>query len=188
MAFAQSINRISPLARAILVIGAVTALVTGVTFAALQNTATLTNNTINSISSENDGLLVDSDNNNTFGKTDQGFAFHNINPGGSSGFKTFKVKNETGNNNVDVYIQVTGEEPLPAGVDPDDIDFIFDVPGGDLNDVEATWGEIIQTNGVKLLDDLDNNEIAKIRVRVHLDSDVPDDVNITPFNFTIGTL
>lgn len=49
MDIAQKINRISPIARAILVIGVVAALVTGVTFAALQNTATLTNNTINSI-------------------------------------------------------------------------------------------------------------------------------------------
>jgi hypothetical protein len=47
MVLAQKINRISPLARAVLVIGAVAALVTGVTYAQLtSNTVTLTNNTL----------------------------------------------------------------------------------------------------------------------------------------------
>lgn len=131
--------------------------------------------------------MVDSDKNGTFGTTDQGFDFKDIEPGGSSKFKSFKIKNDTGDD-ADVYIQVTGEEPLPAGVDPDDITFVFDVPGGDDNDVEATWGQIIPTNGVKLLDDLDDGDTALIRVRVELDSDVPDNTEISPFNFTIGTL
>src|SRR5687767_14488163 len=122
MVLAQKIN---PLARAILVIGVVAALVTSITFAVLQNTATLTNNTINS---DVDGLLVDSDGNNTFGTTDEGFAFSDIPPGGTSDAKAFKLKNDT-EAPLEVNVQVTGESALPAGVDPTDITFIFDLPG-----------------------------------------------------------
>lgn len=183
MTLAQQINRISPLARAILVIGAVAALVTGVTFAALQNTATLTNNTI---TSEVDGLLVDSDGDDSFGTTDEGFAFTNIAPGGTSDPKAFKLKNET-NGPLEVNVQVIGEASLPAGVDPDDITFIFDLPEGDENDVEATWGEIIQTDGVNLFNNLGADVSADLTVAVHIDESVSDDVSIAPFNFTFGT-
>lgn len=175
--------RINPLVRAIGVMSAVAVLVGGVTFAALQDTATLTNNTI---SSDVDGLLVDSDGDKSFAKTDEGFAFSNIEPGGESSFKTFELKNEN-DEAIEVNVQVTGEEPLPAGVEPDDITFIFDLPGGGTNDVSATWGEIIPTDGVNLFNNLGAGVSADLRVKVALDSDVPDDISITPFNFTFGT-
>lgn len=50
-----SIRKINPLARAVVVIGAVMALATSVTFAALQSQATLTNNTISTATA---GLLL----------------------------------------------------------------------------------------------------------------------------------
>lgn len=174
--------KINPLARAIAVIGSVAVLVTGVTFAALQNTATLTNNTINS---DIDGLLVDSDGNDSFGTTDEGFAFNDIQPGGDSETKTFKLKNDT-DGTLDVNVQVTGESALPAGVDASDITFVFDIPGGTSEDVVATWAQIIPTDGVSLIN-LDPDEVAEITVKVRLDSSVTDEISIAPFNFTFGS-
>ena len=178
-----SIQRISPVARAIAVIGAVMALVTGVTFATLQNTATLTGNTI---SSDADGLLVDSDGNNTFGATDEGFAFSDVEPGTSSSYHAFKLKNATDESMV-VNVQVTGESALPVGVDASDITFIFDLPGGDSEDASATWAQIIAEDGINLFNDLGANVVADLAVKVHIDSSVSDDVSISPFNFTFGT-
>jgi hypothetical protein len=183
MVLAQRINKITPLARAILVIAVVAAFVTGVTFAALQDTATLSNNTINS---DVDGLLVDSDGDESFGTTDEGFAFNNIAPGGTSDPMAFQLKNDTDGPLV-VHVQVTGESALPAGVDPDDITFIFDLPGGGTDDVSATWAEIIPTDGVNLFDNLGAGVSADLTVKVHIDSSVTDEVSIEPFNFTFGT-
>lgn len=179
----RKIFNVNPVLRAIGIISAVAVMVSGVTFAALQNTATLTDNTINS---NVDGLLVDSDGDDTFGSTDQGFAFNNITPGGTSSAKAFALKNAT-NGPLEVNVQVTSEEPLPAGVDPEDISFIFDLPGGDDNDVEATWGEIIQTDGVNLFNNLGAGVSTDLKVKVHLDSSVANNISITPFNFTFGT-
>lgn len=178
-----SLRHISPVARAVLVIGAVMALVTSMTFAALQDTATLTNNTI---TSDIDGLLVDSDGDGSFGKTDEGFAFTNIEPGGTSDVKQFALKNDTEAAKV-VNVQVTGEEALPAGVDPTDIVFIFDLPGGDDNDLEATWAQIIVEDGVNLFDNLGAGVSADLAVSVRLDASVSDEISITPFDFTFGT-
>jgi hypothetical protein len=178
-----SLRHISPVARAVLVIGAVMALVTSMTFAALQNTATLTNNTI---SSDVDGLLVDSDGDDSFGTTDEGFAFLNIEPGGTSDAKAFSLKNDTADP-MEVNVQVTGESALPAGVDPTDISFIFDLPGGDDNDVEATWAQIIVEDGVNLFNNLGAGVSTDLTVKVKLDPSVGDDVSIAPFNFTFGS-
>jgi hypothetical protein len=175
--------RIKPLARAIAVFSAVLVFVGGVTFAALQNTATLTNNTINS---DVDGLLVDSDGDDTFAKTDEGFDFADIEPGGESDFKEFALKNDTDDPLV-VHVQVTGESPLPAGVDSDDITFVFDLPGGGTDDVSATWGEIILTDGVNLFDNLGAGVSTDLRVKVELSDEVPDGIDIAPFTFTFGT-
>src|SRR5687768_12857152 len=117
-------RKINPIARATAVIGSVAALVTGVTFAALQNTATLTNNSI--LTSDISGLVIDSDGDSSFNTTDEGFQFNNIGPGGTSDAKTFTLKNST-DDQLDINVQITGESALPAGVDPTDIKFTFDV-------------------------------------------------------------
>lgn len=91
-----AIAKFSPLMRAVLVIGAVMALVTGVTYAALtSSTATLTNNTVESATAN---LLVNSDAGcgpaSAFGASDTGFAFNGLVPGGvASPDKTFCLKN-----------------------------------------------------------------------------------------------
>jgi hypothetical protein len=180
----RKLRKISPIARAIAVMGATGALVTGVTFAALQNTATLTDNTITSTT---DGLLVDSDGDNTFAPSDEGFDFVDVDPGTTSDAKAFKLKNAT-DGPLDINVQVMGEEPLPAGVDPTDITFHFDTNGDAAADVSATWAEIINgtTDGVPLNLNLDPNEVADVTVAVEIDASVSDDVTITAFNFVFG--
>ncbi len=176
------VQKINPVARAVVTIAAVAAMVTGVTFAALSNTATLTNNTI--MSTNIDGLVIDSDGNDSFDTTDQGFAFNNIGPGGTSAPQTFKLKNST-TGQLDVNVQITGESALPAGVDASDITFNFTTPDGTVN---ANWGQLTPTNGVLLISDLDPDEVASVTVTVTLDASVPDGTSIPSFNFMFGNV
>lgn len=89
-----SIRRINPVARAIVVIGAVMALVTSVTFAALQSQATLTNNTISTATA---GLLLwDGD---SFESAAPGVTVTGLIPGDWS-------------EDYPVYFQNSGEGPL----------------------------------------------------------------------------
>ncbi len=82
--------KVSPLARALFSIGAVAALATGITFAALNSQATLSGNTI----SATQGIQLSSDG-TTYGGSIPGFAF-NVTPGDSTGVsKTFYLKNTT---------------------------------------------------------------------------------------------
>lgn len=91
-----NIRTFNPMVRAIAVISAVAVLAVSVTFAALtSNTATLTNNTINSATAI---LEVSSDAGcnpgGTFGTTDTGFAFNGLIPGGAaSPDQTFCLRN-----------------------------------------------------------------------------------------------
>lgn len=110
-----SIRKINPLARAIGIIGAVMALVTGVTYAALQSQATLTDNTISSATAD---LQIDNMENNgtnpqAFSDTDTGFAFTGVVPGGSaSNSHSFQLKN---NGTTPMTIKV-GMPALPTWV------------------------------------------------------------------------
>ena len=81
---------INPVARALFAIGAVAAIATGVTFAALNSQATLSGNTI----SATPGLQVSTDG-STYGSSIPGFAF-NVTPGDTTGVsETFDIKNTT---------------------------------------------------------------------------------------------
>lgn len=89
-----SIRKINPVARAIVVIGAVMALVTSVTFAALQSQATLTNNTISTATA---GLLLwDGD---SFESAAPGVTVTGLVPGDWS-------------EDYPIYFQNSGEAPL----------------------------------------------------------------------------
>jgi hypothetical protein len=97
-------TKINPLARAIGVIGAVAALTTGVTFAALNSQATLTNTTISSATA--DLLLWDGD---TFESTAPGFTITDLVPG-TGVEKPLYFKNAVG-----VPLAVTAHVPtLPS--------------------------------------------------------------------------
>lgn len=105
--------QVNPVLRAVGVISAVTALVSGVTFAAMQQAqATLTGN---SMSSATVGLLVDgSDTGTEYSTSEAGFAFSNLVPNGPSSNGTFKLKN-SGGVDLDVKVNVT---PITAtGID-----------------------------------------------------------------------
>jgi hypothetical protein len=110
MVLSQKINRISPLARAILVIGAIAALVTGVTYAQLtSNTVTLTNNTLAAASAH---LVLESGDTDCTGVTTTtgvGMSFENLVPGVESEAFDFCLGND-------------GEVPLDISVSiPTDI-------------------------------------------------------------------
>lgn len=101
----QSLRSISPIVRAIGVIGAVAILVTSITYAALQSQATLTNNTIASATA-----LLEVDNTDDagsgFGGTDVGYAFTGIIPGGAgSNVGNFQLKNSS-DTGVDMSVSV----------------------------------------------------------------------------------
>ena len=100
-----SVFKMSPLLRAIGVIGAVAALVTGITFAALQSQATLTNNTISSATA---GLQVSTDNLG-FGASQTGFTVTGLVPGAGT-TKTFYLRN-----NGEVALNVTARVPALPG-------------------------------------------------------------------------
>src|SRR6266545_1083516 len=103
----RSISFINPVVRATVVIGAVAALVTGVTFAALQSQATLTDNTIASATA---ALQVNNtdDATNGLGSTDVGFAFSDLLPGADYGpAKHFSLKNN-GTADLKVTVKATG--------------------------------------------------------------------------------
>ena len=100
-----NIRTINPVARATAIIGAVAALVAGVTFAALTSTATLTDTTMSSTTAEL--LLWDGD---SFDSTAPGFTVTDLVPGTGSGPLPFYFKNNGG-----VALDITARVPaLPS--------------------------------------------------------------------------
>ena len=175
---------ISPVVRAILVIGAVAALVTGVTFAALESEATLTQNTI----AGEDALQVNNDpeGNATFSQTEQGFNFINIVPGvASSQTENFELRN-TSTTTVDVNVQIPTPPTLPAGVTGEDITFTFEAVGGG-GPVTATWTDLITGDGVLLFTGLVGGTDQEFTVKVDVAGTVTtDSVDIDPFTLLFG--
>lgn len=102
MVLSQKRNVVSPLVRAVLVFAAVAALVTGVTFAALNDTATLAQN---NVSSETADLKVS--NGGAFGDNVQGFVADNLVPGTGKTFD-FYLKNSS-DFDMGVKAEVPGE-------------------------------------------------------------------------------
>lgn len=173
---------ISPVVRAVLVIGVVAALVTSVTFAALESEATLTQNTIEGA----DALQVNNDpeGNTVFNQTEQGFNFEDIVPGvASSQIENFQLKN-TSATTVDVNVQIPTPPALPAGVTGDDITFTFDtVPGS--TPVTATWTQLTTGDGVSLFSGLAGNDtVQEFTVKVDVAGSVTTATVSVP-NFTL---
>ena len=111
--------------RAVGVIGATIALVTGVTFAQLtSNTVTLTNNTLASATAQ---LQIKSG--GGFDITDTGFDFGKLISGGAaSSLHGFQLKN-TGEVNMNITV-TTGPLTVPASMDANKVKFIFARTGG----------------------------------------------------------
>jgi predicted ribosomally synthesized peptide with SipW-like signal peptide len=108
------VQKINPVVRAILVVGAAAGLVVGVTFAALNSQATLTGNTISATA----GLQV-STNGVDFGGSIPGFAFNNVVLGDSTGVNnTFKLRNAS-TTNMNVTLKIPTAPTFTGGtVDP----------------------------------------------------------------------
>lgn len=178
-------RQFNPMLRAILVIGAVMVLVTGVTFA-FTSSATLTGNTLSSTTAS---LLVDgSDADVIPTASEQGFNFNNVSSTYSAP-QEFLLKND-GSSPLDVNVQITGEQALPAGVNGDDIVFKFTKADGDGDgqpDVidEATWSELVLYPGIDLAEDLPAGTTTPFSVAVKIDDSVNiSSFNIPAFNFT----
>ncbi|MCW1907971.1 MAG: hypothetical protein KIH63_001380 [Candidatus Saccharibacteria bacterium] len=181
--------KLNPVVRATGIIGATAALVTGVTFAALSSSATLTQNTI---SSETTDLVIDRAGAGdtdvdpvAFDETDAGFAFTGILPGSvSSQTEAFSLRN-LGTVNLGVKVKIANAGVLPAGVDATDVVFTFESTTGEPT-ITPTWADLTSVDGVTLVADMDNNPVAseEFTVKVSLDNSVTgESVSITAFDF-----
>ena len=113
----------SPVVRAIGVIGAVAVLVTSITYAALQSQATLTDNTIDSATANLDVATSDGSTCGTFGDTAAGVGFTGVVPGGSdSDDEYFCLKNSGADTSLDLSVMSEAvtwpvTDDLGSGVD-----------------------------------------------------------------------
>lgn len=139
-----SIQRISPVARAIAVIGAVMALVTSATFAALSNEAVLSNNFIGTRSATAELLIWDAVA-NEFQPEAPGFNFTELDPGDTSAPFAFYFQN-TGN--VDLHLKAR-INALPSGLGDG-------LTEGDLSadDVKLTFSGVCEDEVSATLDEL----------------------------------
>jgi hypothetical protein len=127
MTLAQRIHNISPLARAILVIGTVAALVTSMTLAATSQ-ATLTGNNITMAAATADLKLWDGD---SFESTAPGFSFTDLEPGEPSEPFKFYFLND-GNVPMDITASIpTLPDFTGLPFDAGDITLTFDGACGD---------------------------------------------------------
>lgn len=180
---------ISPVIRAVLVVGAVAALVTGVTFAALDSEATLTDN---DLASATVGLQVNNtDNGGDPAATDTGFDITGLVPGSEylpPGYH-FSLTN-TGDTDMRVKVKVTGGTESGT-VDKTKVHFRFDnTTDATSSPVEYTWAELEAAGqtlpGVSDPDDLGVAETNHFDMRVKLDADAitGSSASIDDFTFT----
>ncbi len=139
----MKIPRINPALRAVGVISAVVVLVGGVTYAALQSSATLTNNTI--AAADASLLLWDGD---SFEPSAPGFTVEDLVPGEWTTENLFYFKNNGG---ADLDIKVAATSPTVDGVAAANVKVRFTsyAPGCVSNTVETTL-DAIDTGDVAL--------------------------------------
>jgi len=132
--------KFSPVARAIGVISAVTVLVGGVTFAALQSQATLTNNTLSAADSS---LLIW--NGTAFADTAPGFAVDDLVPGDWTEENFFYFKNDS-----EGALKIAATASVPAVVEdqtaPEDVKvrFTSHAPECEDNTMETTLAALVE--------------------------------------------
>jgi hypothetical protein len=129
------LRQMNPVVRALTTFAAVAALVTGVTFAALQGQASLVNNTISSATAD---LQVKSS--GSFAAQDAGFTFSGVLPGGSAvpvAGHAFQLKNNgTTDLNIAVSVPVAPTftvQPGPGSVDLSKVDMLISCSNGVAN-------------------------------------------------------
>ena len=186
MVLSQQINRISPLARAILVIGAVAALVTGITAAALtSNTVSLTENTLAAATAT---LVIDdqADCTDSTGTSVQGMSFTNLVPGEESDPFTFCLRND-GDLPLDINVS-TATDFTGSPIAPNLVTLKIDC--GAIGTVNTTLDLYAAPTGqdftAAALDNTDTNGVA-CAATATLDSSV-EGGSVTPFQLDfVGT-
>lgn len=169
-----SIRSINPLARAIGIFSAVAIVVTGVTAAALQSQATLTDNTISSATAT---LEVDNiDNGLGFSSTDTGFSFTGLVPGADYGAaQHFSLKN-TGTADLKVTVYAT-LATATGTIDKTKVHVRFtnndtaDVAVYTMANLEAIFNDVPGVSGAGFLDIAAGGEENDFDVQVKLDAD-----------------
>lgn len=189
----KRIFQLSPLVRAFTVFGMVAALVAGVTVAALQSQATLTNNTIASATAD---LQVKST--GSFAAQDAGFAFTGVVPGGPAVpavGNDFQLRN-----NGDIDLNVAASIPTAptfsvtpsSTVDLTKVDVILDCSAGansfslttDVDALVAAHG----SGGVPMVPDslpFSGDDTADCTAKVQMDSDAFTGSSASSTNFNI---
>lgn len=180
-----SIRSINPVVRAVGVIGAVMALATGVTFAALQSQATLTNNTIASATAT---LQVDNTDSgaNPFSATDVGYAFSGVVPGGAtSSTGNFQLKN-AGTVGMTVSVKVDSAPTWTVAdgvgtVDNNKVKVLFQRGAGVVQEItlnDLLSGDVPLTDG-----NLAPGAVATFHVQIKMDADAFTGSGATADNF-----
>lgn len=181
----RGIFHINPALRAVGVIGVVTALATGVTFAALTNTTSADDNTITTGSA---ALRIDTNADAVFHVSENGFDFTGIVPGTpSTDLHTFTLKNLNTSGSVVVNAQIPTPPALPSGVTGADVTFTFTptVPGGSV--VTATWAELTAGDGKQVLAAFPGASTQTFTVKVDIaDTVTASSVSIPNFKLVFG--
>lgn len=171
------VRQVNPIVRAIGVFGAVAALVTGVTYAALNSQATLTNNIISSATAD---LQVKSS--GSFAVQDAGFAFTGIVPGGPAvpaAGKAFQLKNN-GTTDLDVAVSVPSAPTFTGGtVDQTKVKLVVSctTTGGKAFSNTSSLSALVAahpTGGVLMTPDFlptTTDNIANCTAKVQMDAD-----------------
>lgn len=173
----QIARSFSPLMRAIFVIGAVAALVTSITFAALSSTATLTDNEISSATAtlKVDGPDANPNNSSAdFSTSELGYTFSGLIPGGDfSAPQELRLLNE-GNVDLDVTVYATVGTISGAGsLDKTKVlvRFTNNSPSGTatytLAQLEAVFNDVPGAGGAS--ETLPDGELENLTVEVKLD-------------------
>lgn len=170
------IRRINPVTRALAVFGVVATLVTGITYAALTNQASLTNNIISSATAD---LEVKST--GEFAAQDAGFAFTGIVPGGPAvpvDGNDFQLRN-AGDVDLDIAMSVPTAPIFSGGtVVQSEVDVIVSCTAGtntfslteDLAALVAAHG----TGGIPMSPDAlphTTNNVADCTVKIQMSED-----------------
>jgi hypothetical protein len=184
----------NPQVRSVSIFGVVAVLVTGVTYAALQSQATLTNNTIASATAS---LQVQST--GSFASQDAGFAFTGVIPGGSAVpalGNAFKLRNN-GTIDLDIAASIPTAptftvSPVAGPVDLSKVDLVLSCTTGansfalttDIAALVAAHG----TGGVSMTPDnlpFSGLNTADCTVQVQMDSDAFTGGSANSTNFNI---
>src|SRR5579884_853474 len=163
-------NNFKAMARAVMVVGAVVAVVSGVTFAALQSQQnTLTGNTIETATAN----LQISKNDTNYTNTQSGFDFSGIVPGGSAVPVTgypFYLKN-SGQVKLALKMAVVSTPSNPNNVDLSKVNVVVTTMGGNNLPTQTFSLQSLLNNGGVDIGTIDNNNSLQYKLQISMASD-----------------